>query len=188
MKALIHFMYHGQVSVAESQLSNILKAAENLKIKGLGEHSVNSDKYPVPSSLKENLQLPKMGQNTFDKNFETCSEESFKNQPEFQNNADLFVEGSKSSCNTKPEVDICENIKINESNDSVEEQNDQVDLTCVVDAHSDIMPSKLMEQSMITEGVFQEKSFMENQMASSGSEVENENDAYDSIRINLRKR
>ncbi|GBM51392.1 Protein bric-a-brac 2 [Araneus ventricosus] len=182
MKALIDFMYHGQVSVAESQLSTILKAAENLKIKGLGEHSVNSS----PTTLKTNPQLPKTSKSNFLQNSENHSEVSqFKNRSGFPiDNA--FPEESRLSCNIPAEQNTtCDNSAVCKPSDTASEQNNQLDLSCTVDAQSDIMPSKLMEQSMVTEGVFQEKSFMENQIASSGTDEDNENAAYDSVHINL---
>ena len=48
MKALLEFMYRGEVSVDQENLSSLLKVAEGLKIKGLAE--VNDDSSPSPSS------------------------------------------------------------------------------------------------------------------------------------------
>ena len=43
MKALLEFMYRGEVSVDQENLSSLLKVAEGLKIKGLAESTQGSD-------------------------------------------------------------------------------------------------------------------------------------------------
>ncbi|KAG1679028.1 Protein bric-a-brac 2 [Nymphon striatum] len=41
LKAIIHFMYRGEVNVTQDQLIHLLKAAETLRVKGLAELTVN---------------------------------------------------------------------------------------------------------------------------------------------------
>jgi hypothetical protein len=53
MKALLEFMYRGEVSVDQENLSSLLKVAEGLKIKGLadvneGSHSMSAPRLPLP--------------------------------------------------------------------------------------------------------------------------------------------
>jgi len=49
MKALLEFMYRGEVSIDQDRLSSLLKVAENLRIKGLAEVSCDQrvPKFPV---------------------------------------------------------------------------------------------------------------------------------------------
>ncbi|XP_076335910.1 uncharacterized protein LOC143239031 isoform X10 [Tachypleus tridentatus] len=50
LKAVVDFIYHGEVNISENQLSSLLKTAEALKVKGLADVSVNSEQ---PSSASE---------------------------------------------------------------------------------------------------------------------------------------
>jgi len=59
LKAVLNFMYHGQVNVAHDELNSFLQVAEDLKIKGLslntvGDRSVSS--YTAPE-IAEDLEL-----------------------------------------------------------------------------------------------------------------------------------
>ena len=58
MKALLEFMYRGEVSVDQENLSSLLKVAEGLKIKGLAE--VNEHAPPPPTSVRP-LVYPSSG-------------------------------------------------------------------------------------------------------------------------------
>lgn len=53
LQAIITFMYHGEVNVAQEDLSNFLQVAEELKVKGLSEQekrrSSNAVKHQAPS-------------------------------------------------------------------------------------------------------------------------------------------
>jgi len=53
LQAIITFMYHGEVNVAQEDLSNFLQVAEELKVKGLSEQekrrSSNTVKHQAPS-------------------------------------------------------------------------------------------------------------------------------------------
>ena len=53
LQAIITFMYHGEVNVAQEDLSNFLQVAEELKVKGLSEQekkrSNNAVKHQAPS-------------------------------------------------------------------------------------------------------------------------------------------
>ena len=53
MKALLEFMYRGEVSVDQENLSSLLKVAEGLKIKGLADvnessHTMSAPRLPLP--------------------------------------------------------------------------------------------------------------------------------------------
>ncbi|XP_022244959.1 protein tramtrack, beta isoform-like isoform X1 [Limulus polyphemus] len=50
LKAVVDFIYHGEVNISENQLSPLLKTAEALKVKGLADVSVNGEQ---PSSASE---------------------------------------------------------------------------------------------------------------------------------------
>jgi len=52
LKALVQFMYRGEVNVSQDQLPTLLKAAETLKIKGLAE--VTNDSKPGPMGMAQN--------------------------------------------------------------------------------------------------------------------------------------
>ena len=55
MKSVLDFMYHGEVNVAEEELTKFLKVAETLKIKGLmdGSNLSSAIKRPHPPSVKK---------------------------------------------------------------------------------------------------------------------------------------
>lgn len=44
LKAIINFIYHGEVSVSQERLSSLLKCAEMLKIKGLAEMAAKNQR------------------------------------------------------------------------------------------------------------------------------------------------
>ncbi|XP_044758960.1 protein jim lovell isoform X2 [Coccinella septempunctata] len=48
VQALINFMYRGEVSVAQTRLDALMKAAESLQIRGLADNDKNSPKHPDP--------------------------------------------------------------------------------------------------------------------------------------------
>jgi len=71
MKAVLDFMYHGEVSVAQEELNSFLSVAEDLKVKGLtqkkaeaagskvadyAERSVRDNRYPSSTDPKPNKQ------------------------------------------------------------------------------------------------------------------------------------
>lgn len=66
MKALLEFMYRGEVSVDQDRLSSLLKVAENLRIKGLAEVSCDqrAPKFPVAEDfspqIAQNANLPNL--------------------------------------------------------------------------------------------------------------------------------
>ncbi|XP_065220387.1 protein tramtrack, alpha isoform-like [Planococcus citri] len=77
IKALVQFMYKGEINVDNSELTSLLKTAEELRIKGLAEVSWRSDRemeapesgdedldQPQPKRLKSEPYSPKSGQNT----------------------------------------------------------------------------------------------------------------------------
>ncbi|XP_022244370.1 protein bric-a-brac 2-like isoform X1 [Limulus polyphemus] len=56
MKAIIDFIYHGEVNVSQDQLSALLKTAETLKVKGLAE--VGGEKQAERQNAQEVSQQP----------------------------------------------------------------------------------------------------------------------------------
>jgi len=46
--AVLNFMYHGEVNVAQEELNSFLAVAEDLKVKGLTQNNPSSNKQPVP--------------------------------------------------------------------------------------------------------------------------------------------
>jgi len=53
VESLLHFMYNGEVNVAQESLDSFLKSAESLKIRGLTENdSMSSDRQAIPSSAR----------------------------------------------------------------------------------------------------------------------------------------
>lgn len=51
LKAIIEFMYHGEVNVAQDQLSALMKTAETLRVKGLAE--VTNEKNSTSNSAQD---------------------------------------------------------------------------------------------------------------------------------------
>jgi len=67
MQAVLDFMYHGEVSVAQEELNSFLSVAEDLKVKGLTQkHSDNST--PSKAQYKEPKESESI--NKFDSNYE----------------------------------------------------------------------------------------------------------------------
>ena len=52
MQAVLNFMYHGEVNVAQEELNSFLAVAEELRVKGLTQNQSGS-------SMKESFTLPK---------------------------------------------------------------------------------------------------------------------------------
>merc|ERR1719317_1375497 len=42
MEAVLNFMYHGEVNVAQDELNSFLQVAEDLKVKGLTQNNINN--------------------------------------------------------------------------------------------------------------------------------------------------
>ena len=69
LKAIIDFMYRGEVYVIENQVLPLLKAAQTLKVKGLGEVDLQYDQFDYAA------------QNASDDESEDPSSKSFENHP-----------------------------------------------------------------------------------------------------------
>ena len=58
LKAVVDYMYRGEVNVTKTQLGPILKAADYLKVRGLDEvMSQEFDQPPMPSELEQPRDL-----------------------------------------------------------------------------------------------------------------------------------
>jgi len=61
MQAVLNFMYHGEVNVAQDELNSFLAVAEDLKVKGLTQSNSSSDgnsSYSKPKSETTNNSVP----------------------------------------------------------------------------------------------------------------------------------
>jgi len=56
MKAVLNFMYHGEVNVAQDDLNSFLQVAEDLKVKGLTQNNTNNK--PTKPESKANVAAP----------------------------------------------------------------------------------------------------------------------------------
>jgi len=65
VKALVEYMYQGEVNVSQDQLPRFLAAAESLKIKGLAD---KSNQQTIPPSLSENIISQKPESNSMNPN------------------------------------------------------------------------------------------------------------------------
>lgn len=63
LKALVSYMYKGEVSISEDQLDGLLSTAESLKIKGLTDRDcrMNSTEQRNSDELAESLRLNQIG-------------------------------------------------------------------------------------------------------------------------------
>ena len=62
LQAVLNFMYHGEVNVAQEELNSFLSVAEDLKVKGLTQNSPadsSSSAPPKPKSEPAPLSLPR---------------------------------------------------------------------------------------------------------------------------------
>jgi len=55
LKALIHYMYRGEVSVAHEQLSSILEIAKELKIRGLADVCASAASSTIPEPITKSI-------------------------------------------------------------------------------------------------------------------------------------
>lgn len=64
LQALVHYIYHGEVNIAEDQLADLLSTAESLQIKGLTDSDckMNNIEQRNPDDLAESLRLNQIGQ------------------------------------------------------------------------------------------------------------------------------
>ena len=62
LQAVLNFMYHGEVNVAQEELNSFLSVAEDLQIKGLtqnsGEHSTNNEQAKPQKTKAEPIPAP----------------------------------------------------------------------------------------------------------------------------------
>jgi len=58
MQAVLNFMYHGEVNVAQDELNSFLAVAEDLKVKGLTQSNSSSDSNRKPKSETTNNSVP----------------------------------------------------------------------------------------------------------------------------------
>lgn len=162
MKALVDFMYNGEVNVSESQLPKLLKAAENLRIKGLSDcrlkNSVSDasktsrDTSFLKMDCSENVEQPK-------KQFDKDSDSSSCNA-EFQEHQELF---SPDLCTDNQGSAISNQLSSDGQSSGVgtmgpdiqtsQQGTDGSDLTSISDTETEMEPSKMMEQSMTTDNV-----------------------------------
>ncbi len=64
LQALVHYIYHGEVNIAEDQLADLLSTAESLQIKGLTDSDckMNNIEQRNPDDLAESLRINQIGQ------------------------------------------------------------------------------------------------------------------------------
>merc|ERR1712106_376598 len=58
LQAVLNFMYHGEVNVAQEELNSFLAVAEDLKVKGLTQSSSDANSIPKPELHKPRLRDP----------------------------------------------------------------------------------------------------------------------------------
>uniref|UniRef100_A0A0A9X8V3 Longitudinals lacking protein, isoforms H/M/V n=1 Tax=Lygus hesperus TaxID=30085 RepID=A0A0A9X8V3_LYGHE len=58
LKAMLDYMYRGEVNISQDQLGTFLKAAESLQIKGLTDNSGNGDLYRKPPPEPRRIIMP----------------------------------------------------------------------------------------------------------------------------------
>lgn len=94
LKAIIDFMYRGEVNVSQDQLSALLKTAETLKVKGLAEVTEKQAKSQIDGGLsrskkrkRKNKQAHLTGASTGTGSQRSDSEASTEDEENFPNNA-----------------------------------------------------------------------------------------------------
>lgn len=165
MKALVDFMYNGQVNVSESQLPKLLKAAENLRIKGLSDcrlqnssdHSDTSEASPDAQFLKMDCsELTEQPKKAFEK--ETDSNSC---NLEFQEPSNLCSPQMMCKSNQESETSNQQNSD-GQSNSVVtnapqvqtpQQITDGGEQPSVSDSEIEMEPSRMMEQTMTTDHV-----------------------------------
>ncbi|XP_015912678.1 myoneurin [Parasteatoda tepidariorum] len=171
MKALVDFIYCGQVNVSQNQLSKILKVANYLKIKGVQTKTVtDDDSYEINSpstDIRENTTDPCSTEKPDAENSNMQVTETSLDPLESRLTESAHSESNiycSKTYSTKPEVQI--------------EEMDEAE--CGLNASYEINPSSLMEQSMTTENIMPTKSLDEKQMlANCESEYEDERSLLD---------
>ncbi|XP_054709461.1 zinc finger and BTB domain-containing protein 18.3-like [Uloborus diversus] len=161
IKALVDFMYNGWVNVMETQLTTLLKAAEILKIKGLGEaHDLHSSTYPlIPDTLgsSSNPSSSKSHSSTlFTENRESLPKNACP-----QKNEDPYNAPSMPSSTDDRLVDSCKHdVSTGDAASELRVKENDSSFDNVTDIEPDTVPS-VMEQTMTTEDVIPGRSLLE---------------------------
>lgn len=164
MKALVDFMYNGQVNVSESQLPKLLKTAENLRIKGLSDCRLQNSLVPSETPEASDTSFQKMD----------CSENAEKPKKQLEKDSDSSsynVEFQEQQELFRPDVVCTDNQGSTASNQqssdgqssgvgtlgpdapTSQQTTDGSDATSISDTEIEMEPSKMMEQSMTTDQV-----------------------------------
>lgn len=164
MKALVDFMYNGQINVSESQLPKLLKAAENLRIKGLSDcrlkYSANQSNTAEASQDTSFLKMdcsesPETSKKVMDKdsNSNSCNLE-FQEQPAIFSPDMVCTDNHESNVpNQQSSGRQNSGNALGSHDETSQEIADGNDLTLVSDGDIDMEPSTMMEQTMTTDHV-----------------------------------
>lgn len=168
LKAIIEFMYHGEVNVAQDQLSALMKTAETLRVKGLAEvtnekQSASSDEPSHRSVPRTDTPPPKRRRgrtrkrSLSDRSDDEISEPNIK-QPDSPEIEELSGDMDSASQYSTPSSVPMPSHSTNSFHNKVSQQQEQpveqsADESFATEEKFGVEPSKLLEQTLTTDDV-----------------------------------
>ncbi|XP_054720142.1 protein bric-a-brac 2-like [Uloborus diversus] len=172
LKAIIEFMYHGEVNVAQDQLSALMKTAETLRVKGLAEvtnekssSSVSQDesghrsvpRTDTPPPKRRRGRTRKRSLSDSNRSDDESNEPKIKqpDSPEIEElSGDITIDNSQYS-NMQSQVPMqtlsSHTNSFHKAIDSVVDDSASIDDSFVQEEKFGVEPAKLLEQTLTTD-------------------------------------
>lgn len=121
LKAIINFMYSGEVNVSQSQLAALLKTAEVLKVKGLTEvNDKQTDSLSVPNSSLNNKVLSESPSQQTSITSECLTRKKRRRRGNHTNNPSISGESDHNSSQSEDSADETSNKRPKESSPAMD--------------------------------------------------------------------
>lgn len=149
LRAIIEFIYRGEVTVAQEQLESVIKNGESLQIKGLVDIEDNKDKDSnngISRRRKRRRHRRKSALDENNKNVNDAEDDDEEDVNDRQNRHEDRVNSSDDYISEYSDADETSHSLIGTPTDMSASRNYNES----VGASEDIEPSRLLEQSMIT--------------------------------------
>ncbi|XP_053213356.1 protein tramtrack, beta isoform-like isoform X1 [Panonychus citri] len=154
LRAIIEFIYRGEVTVAHNNLKSVLRSAEALKVKGLSDarRQMEGDESMRRKKRKRRRKSRKMGHGDSSKTGEMDDENGERNT----GSTDRSGADKGKDENTTEDDDATDYSEEDDDDDETEKEDDNTTTSIIIterestNAEGEIEPARLLEQSMIT--------------------------------------
>ncbi|XP_053204691.1 longitudinals lacking protein, isoforms H/M/V-like [Panonychus citri] len=154
LRAIIEFIYRGEVTVAHNNLKSVLRSAEALKVKGLSDarRQMEGEKSMRRKKRKRRRKSRKMGHGDSSKTGEMDDENGERNT----GSTDRSGADKGKDENTTEDDDATDYSEEDDDDDETEKEDDNTTTSIIIterestNAEGEIEPARLLEQSMIT--------------------------------------